>query len=101
MKNLIVRLKYLWRGWNEIGKPHLGMRVVYQGKNCVLTQGVANPYWNMSVIDSDEYIKRVHVSDFQLDTSLKGKWLTVKFHYDFYTQYWLQIDAYRMRFFSA
>lgn len=95
MKKLIVRIKYIVSALREIGQPHIGARVTYNGVPCVLTQGMADPLWNLQVLDTQEFYKKVPITECKLDTSLAGKWRAFRFHYNFYMVYWYSSDVYK------
>lgn len=95
MKGLLIKIRYLLDSVSRIGQPHIGAHVVYNGERCVLTQGVKDPKWNMSGLESNQYYKDVLISDCVLDRSFQAKWKAFKFHYDFRMTYWYDIELHK------
>lgn len=97
IKGFILRLKYFVRGLRQVGKPHLGAKVIFAGSQYVLTQGVQHPYWNLTSTTTGARREDVHIAKCKMDRSLAGIWRAMKFHYDFYMRYWYDIDLRHFR----
>lgn len=100
MRKVIVLISYIIYAFKRIPKPHIGDVVKYNGINCMLIQGVANPYWDLLPMtqenmgrDTREIYRRVHVTKFHLDKSLKRKIWAFKASMKFKMQNWYSIDV--------
>lgn len=89
-KSFLLKTRFVWLGIKSIFKLNIGDRVKYQGRICVLTQGVHNPKWHMHDIKTDKRFEYVHKNDFK-----KMFWVNIvrdiKHIYGFYMMYWYDI----------
>lgn len=69
----------------------LGDIVVYNGKRYTLTQGVANPYWSLSLIDGKERLERIHRKEFKKERSVSNWIGSFKRGHQFYMDHWYAI----------
>jgi len=85
----IVFLSLRW-----INKFNLGDRVIHDGKEWKLVQGVCAPSWDLVRIDeAGNTIRKdlVPEKDFTKVRSLKNYWGSYTFGYSFYMGYWYNI----------
>lgn len=85
----VVRLSFRWC-W----KFNLGDRVWFKGKQWVLNQGVADPFWNLVELADEDVRKfedRVHRSLFRKVWTPRNVWGSFRSGYKFYMGYWYDI----------
>lgn len=91
IKSLILKSRYIWLGIKNIPRLNLGDRVIYQGRVCILYQGVYNPKWHLTDIKTSECIQFVNRDNFRKEISLKNIIWDIKDTYRFYMDYWHDI----------
>ena len=69
---------------------NIGDRVKYQGRICVLTQGVHHPKWHIHDIKTDGRFEYVHKKDFKKLFLANVLW-DIKLTYRFYMMNWYDI----------
>jgi hypothetical protein len=76
--------KYVWYSLKVIKSPKIGDQVTHKGEDCILIQGVQNPYWDLLPTRKDnldkpkrEVYKSVHEDDYQL----QPMWRRFKFSF--------------------
>lgn len=96
MRKLIVKILYMIYAFKRINIPHLGDVVIYGGIKCVINQGVASPYFDLSVLDGTNSrirINNVHESQFKLAKPICGRIMRFIESYKFKMNYWFYIDV--------
>ena len=99
MKKLRIKLIYVIRALRAINRPHLGDKVIYDGIECILIQGVASPYWDMIPLTKENLslnrrvrFNRIHEKDFKLEPIWKRFGFSFRHTYRFYMRNWFDID---------
>lgn len=107
MRKIIVKINYAIWALKRVNKPHIGDFVLYKGVKCSLIQGVANPYWDLMPLTTENLEKpkrdvfnQVHVSEFELEKTIKRKLWAFKSSYRFKMQNWFSIDTYGKSIFA-
>ena len=90
IKSLLLKTRFLWLGITSIGQLHIGDTVKYNGKTCVLVQGVSHPKWHMHDVKTNERFEYVHVDDFK-KLFWKNVWWDIESTYRFYMMNWYDI----------
>ncbi len=104
MKRLIrsidVKLQYAMIALKAIRNPHLGDKVIYDGIECFLIQGVNSPKWDLlpntkENMDLNHRVRfnGVHEDEFQLQPLWKRFRFSFMHTYTFYMRNWYQIDV--------
>lgn len=109
IRALVVRLMYVMYALKNINKPHLGDVVTYKGLQCMLIQGVQNPFWDLwyegtpiairdvdQVLGDDETKERlnhIHKDDFKLQPLWKRFKFSFLSSYEFQMSNWYSIDV--------
>lgn len=108
MRKILVKINYILWAFNKVKQPHLGDIVKYRGEECSLIQGVSNPYWDLLPMTKENLekskrniYKHIHVSEFQIDKSMKRNWWAFKSSYKFKMQNWFLIDTYNKNVFDS
>ena len=91
IKSLVLKCRYLWLGIKSIFELNLGDIVNYDGRKCILTQGVYHPKWHMHDIETNERFEFVHRESFKKEISLRNVIWDIKHMYRFYMDYWHDI----------
>lgn len=91
IKSLVLKCRYIWIGVKSVFKLNLGDIVNYNGRKCILTQGVYHPKWHMHDIETNERFKFVHRENFKKEISLRNVIWDIKHMYRFYMDYWHDI----------
>ncbi len=92
MKKMILKLYYrlvmvhLALRW--VRSFNLGDRVIHNGKEYTLVQGVCQPYWDLA---REEYVHRAHESAFRKVRSIRNYWHGFSSGYWFYRTCWFDI----------
>ena len=89
-KSFLLKTRFIWIGITRVFKLNLGNRVKYQGRICVLTQGIHHPKWHMHDIKTDERFEYVHKKDFKKLFWANLVW-DIKLTYRFYMESWYDI----------
>lgn len=107
MRKLIVKIQYLYHSIRVMNKIHLGDIVVYQNEDCIVTQGVNNPKWDIMPLNETNWNKEkrdvfrnIHQDNFKLKKSIGRYFRVIKQTYNFYKGYWYLIDTTRKPVFS-
>lgn len=91
MKKLYWKIFIIFLSTKWLFKFNIGDIVIHQGKEYCLTQGVRNPYWNLSAIKNEEYLKDIHKINFRKKKSFKNYIGSFKSGYNFYMTNWFDI----------
>lgn len=97
MRKLIVRLVYLIQAIKKMNRFHIFDTVIHANEEYILTQGVADPYWNLS---GKIRLENIHRDMFKLKNPITGRLRRIKHYYDFKMGYWFQIDTWNKSLFS-
>ena len=90
IRKIIVKIIYLIQAIRRINRYHLGDLVIHAHEEYILTQGVSNPYWNLS---GKIRLTRVHKDRFYLKNPILGRFERVKKYYKFKMDCWYSIDT--------
>ena len=91
IKSLVLKCRYIWLGIKSITQLNLGDRVIYQGRVYSLYQGIYNPKWHLSDVETHECLQFVHKNYFKKEISLRNVIWDIKHMYRFYMDYWHDI----------
>jgi hypothetical protein len=108
MRKLIVKIAYVIYALKSINRLHIGDIVFYQGKECMLIQGVADPRWDLLPLDKENMdkslrtvFKNIHKSEFKTAKNAKVYWERFKSNYQFKMGNWFLIDTYQKSLFDS
>lgn len=90
IKSLVLKIRFIWLGIKSIFKLNLGDKVKYQGRKCVLTQGVYAPMWHIYDLKTKERFEFVNKDYFKKMFLANIIW-DIKSTYRFYMNYWYSI----------
>jgi len=96
LRGVYWRLRIVWMSLRWIPRPNLRDRVIYDGREWTLTQGVKSPIWTLrrgdySAFPSDAESAFVHENDFEKVRSLANYLGSFRSGYRFYMGYWFAI----------
>ena len=91
IKSLVLKCRYVWLGIKSVFELNLGDIVNYDGRKCILTQGVYHPKWHIHDIETNERFEFVHREGFKKEISLRNVIWDIKHMYRFYMDYWHDI----------
>lgn len=91
MKKVYWRLFIVMLSIKLMFRFNLGDIVIYQGEEYYLTQGVRNPYWNLSKVKGEEYLKDIHKNNFTKKKSIENYLSSFQMAYRFYMTSWFNI----------
>ena len=96
---MYVKTQYVKMALRKINKPKLGDTVYYNGIECSLIQGVANPFWDLLPLTKEnldkpkrDIYKRVHFNDFKMQPLHKRFKFSFLSTYNFLMGNWYSID---------
>ena len=92
MRRLYVWVHIVWRALRWMPKLNLGDRVLYEGKEWSLIQGVASPYWDMW--NGITRINHIHKSELHKVRTLRNYLGSFRSGYCFFMVCWYSIWVY-------
>mgnify|MGYP000692882618 FL=1 len=93
IRGLEVKLRYVFWALSKIFKISLGDIVIYNGVECIIVNGVNNPYWHIKPLDGENAkMNSVHQENFKPVLNLKVLLSRFLSKYQFQKRSWYSID---------